>query len=242
MKINWTFILNLCVIGITLFLFGFANNRNEMRKIAEIDVQFEQGENLFMDYEMVNKLLIQNEGQLKNKSKSLIDLNGLEKQVLAHPMVEHAATYITVDGLLRISIKQRSPIARINTNTESYYIDRQGKMMPLSQNYSARVPIVSGFMSSENTDDLYKLLTHILNDDFLQKQIIGIHKNDENDFVLKTRIGNHEVEFGKIENLKTKFENLKTFYAYAMPNQTIDKYKKISLKYNNQVVCTKKAA
>ena len=242
MKFNWNIIKYFSIITIVLFLFGFANHKNEARKIRDVQIQFQQGENLFMDYEMVNKLLIQKAGQLKNKSKSLIDLNGLEKQVLTHPMVEHAATYITVDGLLRVSIQQRTPIGRINTNTESYYIDRQGEMMPLSKNYSARVPIITGFSPSENTEDLFKLLTHILNDDFLKKQIVGIHKRSENDFVLKTRMGNHEIELGEVSDLATKFKKLKTFYNYSIPNNTIEKYKNINLEYNNQVVCTKKAA
>jgi cell division protein FtsQ len=240
MKINWNYIKGLFLGLSVLFLFGFSNYRNSQKKITNINIEFEQGENLFMNYEMVNKLLIQNTKTVKNQAKSLIDLNELEKQVLAHPMVENATTYFTIDGYLKSSVKQRTPIGRVNTGLESYYIDRQGKKMPLSSNYSARVPIVTGVSEEESSSDLYKLLLFIKHDSFLKKQLTGIHKSAENDFILRTRIGGHQIILGKIEGLEVKFKNLKAFYNHTMTNKTIENYKTINLKYNNQVVCTKK--
>ncbi len=239
-KINWNYIKAFFLITLVLFLFGFTNYRNEQQKITIVNVKFEEGENLFMNYEMVNKLLIQNDEEVTNKTKSLIDLNSLEKQVLSHPMVENATAYITVDGQLRISVKQRTPIGRINTNNGSYYIDKQGQFMPLSKNYSARVPIVTGVSPSENIDDLYELLSFITNDNFLQKQIVGVQIVGKDEFILTTRVGNHKIDFGNLEDKKIKFKNLKAFYSFTMKNEAIDNYKKISLKYNNQVVATKK--
>ena len=221
------------------FLFGFSNYRNMHQKVTSIDVQFEQGDNLFMSYQMVNKLLIQNEESLQNIEKSLIDLNGLEKQVLAHPMVENATAFLTVDGQLKISVKQRTPIGRINTKSDSYYIDKQGEIMPLSEFHSARVPIITGFSASDYTDDLFELLSVIEGDNFLRKQIVGVHKSANDEYRLMTRIGEHEIDLGKIEDLQIKFKNLKAFYSYTMKNKTIENYKMINLKYNNQVVCTK---
>ena len=240
MKINWNYIKGSLLIVTLLFLFGFSNYRNEVKKVTSVDVKFEQGENLFMSYEMVNKLLIQNQKQVKNQAKSLIDLSSLEKQVLSHPMVENATTFLTIDGQLKTSVKQRTPIGRVNTSSESYYIDRQGEKMPLSTNHSARVPIITGHSIAENIEDIYALLTYLTKDEFLKKQVVGIHKSAENDFVLMTRIGSHKINLGGIENLEVKFKNLKAFYNHTMTNKTIENYKTINLKYNNQVVCTKK--
>jgi len=240
MKINWNYIKGVLLIGLVLFLLGFTNHRNKLQKIIEIDVEFEHGDNLFMNYEMVNNLLIQNGASVVNKAKSLIDLNGLEKRVLEHPMVEKATTFITVNGQLKVSVKQRAPIGRINSKTASYYIDRLGEVMPLSENYSARVPIVTGVSESDDLKDLHRLLSFIGADEFLEKQIVGIHKVENNQYKLKTRVGNHEIVFGKVENLQLKFKNLKAFYNYSMKNKIIDNYSIINLKYNNQVVCTKK--
>lgn len=240
MKINWNYIKGVALIGLVCLLVGFSNFKNEDQLISSIDLQFEQGDNLFMSYEMVNKLLIQNGTTVQNQAKSLIDLNKLEKQVLSHPMVEDATVYITVDGQLKTHVKQRTPIGRINSESGSYYIDRLGEIMPLSEYYSARVPVITGVVRSDNLSDLFTLLTFIRADEFLEKQIIGIHKLENDQYNLLTRMGNQKIELGKVEELKLKFKNLKAFYNYTVNNKTIENYTIINLKYNNQVVCTKK--
>ncbi len=223
-----------------MFLVGFTQERNKEKKVQDITIEFEEGNNLFMNYEMVNKLLIQNGKVFKNEPKTVIDLHLLEASVLSHPMVESASVFLTVDGLLKTKIKQRTPIARIISGTESYYIDKQAKTMPLSMNYSARVLLISGNIKEADNAKIHLLVTEILNDEFLKKQIIGIRKMQNNEFVLSTRIGDQKIELGKIENLESKFANLKSFFNKTMTDKTIDNYASINLKYNNQVVCTKK--
>jgi len=223
-----------------VFLYGFSRQKNNGIKIHDISIEFEEGNNLFMNYKIVNKLLIQNGGTVKNQAKSVIDLHVLEANVISHPMVEDAAVFLTVDGLLKARIKQRTPIARVLTNETSYYIDRQAKIMPLSVNHSARVLLITGDIKEEDNRNIHLLAAIILKDDFLKKQVISIQKMQHNEFVLGTRVGGQKIFLGKIENLNHKFMNLKSFYNKTIADKTIDNYTSINLKYNNQVVCTKK--
>ncbi len=240
MKINWNYINGFLLLSLVVFLYGFTHHKHTARKVQNITVEFEQGENLFMNYEMVNKLLIQKGKSVLNEAKTVIDLHKLEANVLSHSMVEKAAVYLTVDGALRTKIKQRTPIARVFSNTNSYYIDKQATVMPLSENHSARVLLVSGNITDKDIDEIYQLVTTILDDVFLKKQIISVHKTKQHEYVLETRIGSQKIEIGTIDNLTSKFKNLKSFFNKTMADNTIDKYTAINLKYNNQVVCTKK--
>jgi cell division protein FtsQ len=240
LKINWNYIKGFLLLGLVVFLYGFTHQKHTARKVYNITVEFEQGENLFMNYEMVNKLLIQKGKSVLNEAKTVIDLQKLEANVLSHSMVEKAAVFLTVDGVLKTKIKQRTPIARVMSNTNSYYIDKQATIMPLSENHSARVLLVSGNITENDIDEIYLLVTTILEDDFLKKQIIGVQKTKQHQYVLKTRIGEQNIELGTIENLNSKFKNLKSFFNKTMADETIDKYTSINLKFNNQVVCTKK--
>lgn len=240
MKINWNYIIGFCLVSLVVFLYGFSNLKNSTQKVADISIEFEEGDNLFMDYQMVNKLLIQNGGTVRNLAKSVIDLHILEANIQSHPMVESASVYLTVDGFLKAKIKQRTPIARVVINTESYYIDRQAKSMPLSDNFSARVLLISGDVKEENNDEIHQLVSAILNDEFLKEQIIAIEKTPKNEYVLDTRVGDQKIILGKIENLNQKFKNLSSFYIKSMADSTIYKYDSINLKYNKQVVCTNK--
>lgn len=240
MKINWNFIKGLLLLVSVVFFVGFSHVKNDSKIVRDISIEFEDGNSLFMDYEMVNKLLIQNGKTVKNEPKTVIDLHKLEANVLSHPMVENASVFLTVDGLLKTVVKQRTPIARVISGTESYYIDKQAKEMPLSKNYSARVLLISGKVNKNDNAQIYLLVTKILNDEFLKKQIIGIQKTTNNEFVLSTRIGDQKIELGTLENLDLKFKNLNSFFSKTMADHSIDNYTLINLKYNNQVVCTKK--
>jgi len=234
------YIKGLLLIAFIVFLYGFSSSRNRVKKIDRIDIQFENGDNLFITYEMVNKLLIQNYDGLKSQPKENILLNKLEDVLLSNEMIENAEVFISVDGELGAVIKQRTPIVRVRQNEEAYYIDSKGGKMPLSNNYSARVPIVEGIYNDEISEEIYTLATYINEDAFLKKQIVGIEQTPKKEFILKTRIGNQSIEFGDLRKMDQKFNKLKAFYQKKINDNTLDMYKKINLIYDHQVVCTKR--
>ena len=239
MKINWNIVKGLALLVSVMFLVGFSHHKNNEKKVREITIEFEDGNSLFMNYDMVDKLLKQNGNTVVNEPKTVINLHKLEANVLSHPMVEDASVFLTIDGALKTVIKQRTPIARIVSKTGSYYIDKHAEKMPLSINYSARVILISGNINEEDHAQIYTLVSKILEDEFLKKQIIGVRKVKNNEFVLSTRIGNQKIELGKIEDLNKKFKNLNSFFNKTMADETIKNYSVINLKYNNQVVCSK---
>ena len=59
---------------------------------------------------------------------------------------KNAEVFFYNSGELFIEIKQRTPIARVlhENGYLSYYIDKEGKVMALSNNYVARVPVFNG--------------------------------------------------------------------------------------------------
>ncbi len=220
-------------------LFGFANYRNSLRKISKIEIEFEGNDNVFITRNEVNKLLIQSVGNVKNKSKESLFLKVLEKRVKEHPMIENAEVYLTVDGVLNTKVLQKKPIARILVNGTSYYLDEHGKKMQLSKNYSARVPIVTGVLGKDDLEEVFHFIKEVLKDDFMKKQVIGIHIKSNANFDLKTRMGNQLLQFGKMENVANKIAKLKAFYQKMEKDNSIDKYRTINLEYRKQVVCTK---
>lgn len=225
--------------GFLTFLYGFTSARNLNKKVTEVEIKFEEGSNHFLTHEIVNKLLIQNKQTVKNQAKSVIDLYRLENGILANPYIEKASVFLSIEGTLKSVIKQRSPILRIITNNESYYVDKQGVKVPLSENYSARVPLVTGIKNKLDLDEVTALMQIILSDNFLQKEIVGIHKSDDDEYQFSVRSGNYKIEFGKLEEINTKFKKLKAFYNKAFVDKTIEEYKTINVKFHNQVVCTK---
>lgn len=221
------------------FLYSFSNMKNGQRTIEKIQVEFESGENLFLTHSMVNKLLIQNDSSVQNQAKSVIDLYSLEQKVLENPYIEKVSLYVSIDGTLNSVIKQRTPIARVIGGSDVYYIDAQGVKVPLSENYSARVPLITGVKKEQNLTGVYQLLQKIVADDFLKKEIVGIHFDPSNDCSFTVRSGNYKIEFGQLKEMNQKFRKLKAFYNKAFLDSTIQTYKTINIKYHNQVVGVK---
>lgn len=233
------YIKSIFLVTLLVFLYGFGSYKNGERSVKNVEIEFSNGANLFLTHQMVNKLLIQSFGEVKNQPKSLINLHDFENVVSENSLVEHAKVFMTIGGSVKTIITQRTPVARINTGSEVYYIDKQGLKMPLSNNYSARVILVSGTILAPDLPSVFELVNKIKRNEFLNNLIVGIQKSADKEYVLLTRLYNHKIELGKISELNTKFKKLEAFYNKAILDEQVEAYRTINLKYNNQVVCTK---
>jgi len=172
--------------------------------------------------------------------------------------IGYAEVYSTIDGVLKIELNQRNPILRVFTEYgDSYYIDENGWMMPLSDKFTSRVLVANGAIKTsfamgyeinimdlkqedKRLKDLYLLSSFINSNSFLKAQIVQIYLKENGDLELIPRVGNQEILFGKAENIKEKFDKLMIFYKQGLSKTGWNGYKRINLKYNKQVVCTKK--
>jgi len=240
MKIfNWSNLRLALMFAMVVFLYSFTSQRNERRKLFKSEVVFLDDGNPFIKRETVNKLLIENKTDASGIQKDKLDLNKLEKSVNKNEMIEKSEVFVSIDGVLKAVVKQKTPIARAFDESGSFYIDYQGDIMPLSEEFTARVPIISGEISKQNKDDLNKLLRFVYDDAFLKKNIIGIQILPGGSLKMMSRDFNYEIEFGKALNMERKFGNYKAFYQKAVLDSSLDHYKKINLKFTQQVVCTK---
>ena len=238
MRINWDYIklgfLSVAVVA----LYGFADQRNQKRMVDNVSVKFVGDNNLYLTEDAVNKLLIQNYRPLENTPKEQLVLNTIEEVILSNDMVKNAQVYLTVNGELVSKIVQRKPIGRIE-GVSKFYLDDRGERMPLSKHHSARVPIITGKITGKSLEDAYVILDYINKDDFLRKNVIGIHIEEEGKYQLKFRMENFVVNLGGVDNLNKKFSNFMAFYAKATKDNSLEDYATVSLEFNNQVVCTK---
>lgn len=240
MKWHWDnikLIMGLLVVG---SLFAFTNQRNATRELRVEDaISFGEGTQLFINYQVVNKLLIQKGKHVRNLQKDALDLSKLEYILNTNPLIQKAQVYLAVNGQLGVRIVQKKPIARVIADG-SFYIDDTGKMMPLSDNYSARVIVVTGNVTEKAFDALHELVTYMRQDDFLNKHFVEIQVQANNELVLVTRTHQYEVIFGTVSNKEKKFRNYKAFYQKIKKEQALARYSTVNLEFNSQVVCTKK--
>ncbi|MFV5684031.1 cell division protein FtsQ/DivIB [Flavobacterium sp. GB2R13] len=236
---NWTNIRLILMFIVVIFLFSFTSNRNKNRKLTKSVVVFVGDNAPFVKQETVNKLLIENKREASSIQKVDLDLNKLERTLDAQEMIEKSDVFVSIDGVLKAVVKQKTPIARVFDDGGSFYIDYEGNRMPLSTNFTARVPLVSGGINKKNNEDLADLFRAIYDDAFLKKNIIGIEIMPNGSLKMLNRNFDYQIDFGRMINVERKFKNYKAFFQKAVLDSSLYKYKKIDLRFTEQVVCTK---
>jgi cell division protein FtsQ len=240
MKIfNWTNIRLVLMLGLVIFLFSFTSKRNENRKLTKAEVVFIGDNALFIKRETVNKLLIENKENASSIQKDKLDLNKLERTLDSNDLIQKSDVFVSIDGVLKAMVKQKTPIARVLNDEDSFYIDYEGDRMPLSENFTARVPLVSGVINKKNNEELAQLFRVIYDDDFLRKNIIAIQIMPNGSLKMLNRNFEYQIDFGSIIDSERKFKDYKAFFQKAVLDSSLYKYKKIDLRFTKQVVCTK---
>ena len=237
--LNWINIRLVLMFALVILLYSFTSNRNLHRKIVKTEVIFVGKGEDFISSKTVNKLLIEKNNGVQTFTKETLNLNKLENFINKNPLIEKAQVFVTVDGVLKALVKQKTPIGRVFNASGTYYIDYEGNTMPLSDMNTARVPLVLGYINQKNQKKLSQVLKSIYDDPFLKKNIIGVELDENEDVQMTNRNFDYQIEFGKMINIENKFNNYKAFFQKAISDSTLYKYKKINLRFNHQVVCTK---
>ncbi len=222
------------------------------KKSAKIfkDIQIEvvgATEHVFVDEKDIKEILKQ-KGNLAGVSMNQVDLRNIEEALEKDPWIKNAELFFDNKQVLQVSITEREPIARIFTVTgNSFYLDSSGKVLPLSDKLSARVPVFTGFPFGKKLSkpdsvllkDVIRLSNYIYADSFWYAQIAQVDITG-NEFDMVPVIGNHIIKFGEAKDLDKKFKKLFSFYRNVSARVGFDKYETINLMYDGQVVATKR--
>ncbi|MDM1345461.1 cell division protein FtsQ [Myroides marinus] len=239
-KIRWSDVRILLICGLLLFLYSFTNKRGNEREVDNIYVVFKESEEHFVTTEEIRNLVKNKFPKISKITRSVLDLNNLEKNVLKNELIRNADVYLTVDNKIIVDIWQKKAIGRVIDGSKNYYLDEFGKSMPLSTNYSDRVPMVQGTVNANNEREIKEILELINKDEFLREDITGIIIEPKGTLMLVSRTNRFDILFGGFEEKEVKLQNYKAFVQYLIREDVEhDIYKYINLKFTKQVVCTK---
>jgi len=254
----------LVIIAYFIVAMSFVNEKQKNILCNNIQVSITDSSiNGFIKQSDIREFFHQSDMKVMGSPVVLINTKELEKKLQEYSAVKNAEVYVTMGGDICVNIDQRNPILRvINKRGNSYYIDEDGTIMPLSNKFSSHVLIANGHIvehfeinksrkipckpeelqQSGNTImcDLYTLGKFINGDEFWKAQIEQIYVNDNYEYELVPRVGAHIINLGSINDYEKKFRNLKAFYVQGLNKVGWNKYEKINLKYENQVICTKR--
>jgi cell division protein FtsQ len=244
-------ILFLSLVVIVVFTIVTLHNAAKQRKNATctgIDVFFKQKEQ-FMSKREVEYIVHNNTKKLIGRNLQSLNTDELEKKIEKISWVKNSEVFIgyqkgdgnKLGSRLKIWIDQREPHFRVMHSNGGYYVDNEGKKMPFSTMNTKKVVVITGAISDKLIkEELIDFVNYINKNTFLKAQIEQIHIRKNREYVLVPRLGGHLIELGKAEDLDRKFKNLMALYDQGLSKVGWDLYRTVSLRYDNQIVCTKR--
>jgi cell division protein FtsQ len=180
-----------------------------------------------------------------------VSLYRLERKIEKIDFVKKAQASHDLGGNLHIRVELVKPIARIvdGGSDQDRYLGSDGELLPTSERYASKVITLDGpgsrkmayqgFMADSACRSVLAFIRRLNEDPFWKAQIAHLYLNEKMEMTLYPLVGNQEIEFGTAENMDQKLRKLEMYYQQIVPTQGWNAYRKVSVKYRNQIVCQK---
>jgi len=232
------------LITIYLVFAASAFNKPDPQKdvCKELEVNIEEGitDGFLKESDVVK--LVDNAGLNPVGSEmARINTRAIEELLQGQEIISQAECYKTQTNKIHIDVKQRFPVIRIMAeNGSNYYVDENG--LPISStNYACELIVVTGSISQHYASKVLAPLGNmILSDPFWNNQIVQFNVLADSTLEMVPRVGDHIVYLGEPTGIKEKLKRLRLFYTYGLNQAGWNKYERISLDIDNQIVCKKR--
>jgi cell division protein FtsQ len=243
----------LIAAGILVLLVAAINKRNN-KTCSGLKIEFNtKKDGRFVDEkEILNLLTANGNDKIVGRTIASIDLRKKQKMIEENKWIRDAQVFFDNNEVLRVTVVERAPVARVFTNDgESFYIDSGGALLPLPDKLPVKVPVFTNFPHPKlwlrGTDSILirqitELSGFILKDPFWAAQIEQVNIKPDKGFEMVPSVGSHLIVFGDGRDIEQKFHRLLIFYREVMSKTGFGKYGKIDLRYDGQVVATRRGA
>jgi cell division protein FtsQ len=261
-KMGWVKSVLWAVLIIGIFvLMAFIDGKQESKVVGlpEIDIEVTD-DLLFLTNDQVLTRLADRGMIGENFTYSDLQVDAIEAEIQGMPEVRTVDVYVYVSGKWTIDISLREPIARIfNRDSSSCYLDRDGRLMPLSESYTARVMTINGNVNETNMgknvteiinndslktieilDELYAISTYVCSDEFLSAQITHVFVNQFNEFEMIPRVGDQRILFGDGNHIAGKFKKLEYFYLEGISRAGWENFDTLDIRFLDLVYASER--
>lgn len=256
-KTIWKWVVNaiwVCVGIGTIVLLVAAVRQKDNRHCKAVDIAIAGvSDNFFVDKkDILGVIAAVAGGNPVGKPAGNCNLQQMEAALKKNVWIKEAQLYFDNNEVLKVLVTEREPVARIFTKDGgTFYIDSSAAKLPLSDKFSARLPIFTGFPTDRiplsKTDS--SLLAGVKNmsmliaqDSFCMALIEQVDITPQYGFEMVPKIGNNIIVFGDATDAAAKLQRLKQFYRQIMGKVGLNYYSRIDVQYKNQVVAARRNA
>lgn len=229
-------------IGLLLGVTGLVVASNLWKSELRVRRVAVEGNRIVETPEILQLVKIAKDAQLHE-----VDLMAVRKNVLSHYFIKDAVVERDLPGTIKITVKERSPLAIVNAQ-EVLYLDEDGVVLPHSISKALfDLPILSGVpgtitlkpgMTLKNADvqeALEILATSKLLGKELYYMISEVRLRDGGDIVLYAAEWGVPIIMGK-GNIPNKLVRLETFWREVVRQQGSERLQYVDLRFDDQIV------
>lgn len=171
-----------------------------------------------------------------------IDTDKIERTLQGIDKIEQARAIVLNNNRILIEVEPMKPVARVFDGDQSYYINKEGKRIIADARYHLDVPVISGCFDSVFTAaSLLPLVEYINNSKTWHSLISMISVKNKRNIILIPIIRGHVINIGSADDFDSKFARLDKFYKEVMPVKGWNYYDTLSVKWQGQLVATRRA-
>lgn len=225
---------------IVLALLCFTNHPDNT-PCKGVDIEIEDYDLEILTGNDVMTLLNAKEVNPEKKEMNKISCHKIEQAIQASSLIEDCQCFKTHNDYIGIKVSCKIPIMHVfDKDGKDFYIDKHGDIIKGIPR-AIYLPVASGYIERDMADkELLTIANFLKENRFWMEQTEQIYFQANKDIIIVPRIGNHIIEIGRAENLEKKMDKLKKFYEKGLNEIGWNKYKKINVEFDNQVICTKR--
>jgi cell division protein FtsQ len=243
-------------LSVLFALVAFTEYKASEKRCIDVSVEIPkiEGEHIHSDIhffidkkDIIDLITFKGREPLKERKLEHFNVHEVEELIKTDRFVDGVEVFKTLKGEVKIKVTQRRPMVRMIRKDSSFYISDQGVILPLSNRFSARVPLLlekgKSFYFTQDTvisprdEELKEFLSIVDHDEFLNKLISQIIIDEEGRLEIIPQLSRQKIYWGKPTDTESKVERLKIVYKKILPSKGWNKYKTVNLSYKDQIIC-----
>ena len=213
----------------------------------------EQG---FIDKDAEYQVIMNICDTVNNTDITMIPIDSVRDYVASIPWVINSDANLTLDEMLIVNLVECQPIIRVyNKEGRSVYLDEEGRIFPIGNDYTPRLLIGSGNLKFNAVTDrsaavfdkeyangdlakIFKVMKSVLNNSYSKCCVKQVYYDGRNYELVMNNV-DLRVVLGDDQDVDEKLVNMEHFFERMQGSPDLKNYNKINFNFVNQVVCTK---
>ena len=247
MEINWkktaVVLLDIVIAAYLLLAVTVFNEPEEKATVCtEVNINIARQQQVgFLTPADVKQLLEKQRQYPLAQPMQFVSTRSMETALLQNPFVDKVECYKTQNGHVSVNLSQRQPVLHVMTDKgEQYYIDTRGDILPHTRLAGSLLVATGSISRNYARKYLTPIALEIQEDRFWLDQTEQLNILSDGTLELVPRVGDHVVYLGAPTDIPRKLERLLKFYKYGLSHAGWDRYERINVEFDNQIICKRR--